>query len=80
MHELGVLRNVVRTVSRVAEENNIHSIQFVTLEVGEESSFLPVFLEKLYPAAIDSLPLFAGSRLQLVTVPGKSLVIKEIGY
>lgn len=80
MHELGVLRNVIKTVSKVAEDNHIERIQFVTLEVGAESSFVPAFFEKLYPAAIDSFPLFENSTLKLVTVPGKSLVIKEIGY
>ncbi len=80
MHELGVLRNAIRTVSNVAEQNHIQRIQFITLEVGEQSSFVPAFFEKLYPAAIDSLPLFADSELKLVSVPGTGLVIKEIGY
>ena len=80
MHELGVLRNAVKTVSKVAEENQIQRIKFITLEVGECSSFVPVFFEKLYPAAIDGMPLFEDSQLRLESVPGKSLVIKEIGY
>ena len=80
MHELGVLRNAVKTVAKVAEENQIPRIKFITLEVGACSSFVPVFFEKLYPAAIDGMPLFEGSQLRLETVPGPSLVIKEIGY
>lgn len=80
MHELGVLRNAVKTVVGVAEKNNIKRIKHITLEIGSDSSFVPVFFEKLYPAAIDNLPLFEGSELRLVTVPGTSLVIKEIGY
>lgn len=80
MHELGVLRNAIRTVSEVAEKNRIKRIKHITLEIGEDSSFVPVFFEKLYPAAIDSLPLFEGSELRLITVPGKQLVIKDIGY
>ncbi len=80
MHELGVLRNAVKTVADVAEKNNIKKIKFITLEMGEESSFVPVFFEKLFPVAIDGLPLFDGAQLKLETVPGKSLIIKEIGY
>lgn len=80
MHELGVLKNAVKTVANVAVQNRIERIKFITLEVGEQSSFVPVFFEKLYPVAIDSLPLFEGSVLRLITVPGTSLVIKEIGY
>ena len=80
MHELGVLRNAVNTVAGVAEKNKIEHIKFITLEIGESSSFVPVFFEKLFPAAVDGMPLFDGTELRLVKVPGNKLVIKEIGY
>ena len=80
MHELGVLRNAVNTVSEVAKQNKIKRIKFITLEVGDCSTFVPAFFEKLYPVAIDNMPRFEGSELRMVSVPGKSLVIKEIGY
>ena len=80
MHEFGVLRNAINTVTDVAQKNNISRIKFITLEVGSESSFVPVFFEKLFPAAIDGYPLFEGAELKLETVPGTHLVIKEIGY
>lgn len=80
MHELGVLRNVVNTVAQVAEQNNIKKIKHITLEMGMESSFVPMFFEKLFPVAIDGLELFEGAELKLEALPGKSLVIKEIGY
>lgn len=80
MHELGVLRNAVNTVAKVAKQNKIKCIKFITLEMGEASSFVPVFFEKLFPAAIDGMPLFKGTELRLVKVPGNKLVIKEIGY
>lgn len=80
MHELGVLRNAVKTVTDVAQKNNIDKIKFITLEMGTESTFVPIFFEKLFPVAIDGLQLFEGAQLKLETVPGKSLVIKEIGY
>lgn len=80
MHELGVLRNAIKTISKVAQENNIKRIKFITLQMGQASSFVPIFFEKLFPAAIDGLPLFEGATLKLETVPGKSLVIKDFGY
>ncbi len=80
MHELGVLCQVVKKVSEVAEKNKISLIKHITLEVGTESTFVPVFLEKLFPVATDELPLFKNSELRLSMVPGKNLVIKEIGY
>ncbi|MBQ7937353.1 MAG: hydrogenase maturation nickel metallochaperone HypA [Oscillospiraceae bacterium] len=80
MHELGVLCQVVRKVSEIAEQNHITAIKHIALEVGIESTFMPVFLEKLFPVATDSLSLFKNSELRLFTVPGRNLVIKEIGY
>ena len=40
MHELGVTFYVVRDVKRVAEENSIDKIDFVTLEIGEVSGVI----------------------------------------
>ena len=80
MHELGVLCQVVKKVSAVAEENKIPAIKHITLEVGTESTFVPVFLEKLFPVATDEMELFKNSELRLSMVPGRNLVIKESGY
>ncbi len=80
MHELGVLCQVVKKVTKIAEENKIHAIKHITLEVGDESTFVPIFLEKLFPVATDGLSLFSNSELRLSMVPGKNLVIKDIGY
>ena len=80
MHELGVLRQVVKTVSRVAEQNNIRSIKHIALEVGENSGFVPHYLTRLFPAAADGCPRLQGTELQIVMVSGSSLIIKEIGY
>ena len=61
MHELGVLRHAVKTVTAIAEKNNINKIKHITLEVGRESDFVPMFLEKLFPVATDGFPLMKGS-------------------
>ena len=80
MHELGVLKNAVNTVIKVAKTNHIVKIKFLTLEIGENSSFVPAFFEKLFPVAIDGIKLFKDAKLKLISAPGKSLIIKEIGY
>ena len=80
MHELGVLKNAVNTVVNVAKANHIEKIKFLTLEIGENSSFVPAFFEKLFPVAIDGIELFKDAKLKLISVSGKSLIIKEIGY
>lgn len=80
MHELGVLKNAIKTVTNTAKTHGIKRIKFITLEIGSDSTFVPLFLEKLFPVAIDGLELFKNAQLKLHLVPGKGLVIKEIGY
>ena len=80
MHELGVLRHVVRTVAHVAKENHIESVKFITLEVGTESSYVPYYLKKLFPIAIQYYPEIGSPELKLLEVSGRGLQIKELGY
>ena len=80
MHELGVLRQAVKTVSRIAEQHQIQRIKHITLEVGTESTFVPHYLEKLFPVATDQVSLMKGAELRIRMVPGERLVIGEIGY
>lgn len=44
MHELGIVKHVIRTLNDVAAENNVRRIGSVTLEVGEVSG---VVIEQL---------------------------------
>ena len=80
MHELGVLRNAVNTVAAVAKQNNIKKIKHITLEMGMESSFVPMFFEKLFPVAVDQLPALKEAQLRIEVVEGKGLSVKDIGY
>lgn len=80
MHELGILRHVVKTVSGIAQKNRILSIRHIALEVGEESGFVPLYLKKLFPVAADAYPLLHKAELRISMVSGRNLMIKEIGY
>ena len=80
MHELGVLNQAVKTVSRIAAQHRIQQIKHITLEVGTESTFVPAYLEKLFPLAIDRAPLMKDEQLRIEMVSGNGLLIKEIGY
>lgn len=80
MHELGVLRHVVMTVAKSAKENNIDGIKYITLEVGEESSYVPHYLEKLFPVALKFHPELGSPELKIKQVAGTKLQIKEFGY
>ena len=80
MHELGVLSYAVKTVDGIAEQNGVKQIKFITLEIGTESGFVPEYFMKLYPVATDGKKRFRKSQLNIITVPGTGLVIKDIGY
>lgn len=80
MHELGVLCQIVKKVNKIALENEIEQLKHITLEVGEASSFVPVFLEKLFPVAIENFPAFRKCILKIEKTSGNGLVIKDIGY
>lgn len=80
MHELGVLYQIVKTVNRIAEEKCIRKVKHIVLEVGENSGFVPQYLTKLFPVAVDVYPLLRKAKLQICLIKGDGLVIKEIGY
>lgn len=75
MHELGVLMATVKTVSKIAQQNNITKIKHITLDVGEDSGYVPMYLHKLFPVAIDSFPLLKDAQLKIQMVQGKNLQI-----
>ena len=80
MHELGVLCEIVKKVGAVAEQNNIKAIRHITLEVGDESTYVPIFFEKLFPIAIEQIEVLKGAELKILNVPGRRLIIRDIGY
>lgn len=80
MHELGVLRQIAKTVWRVTEQNRIREVRHIALEVGDASGFVPCYLKKLFPVATDAYPVLQGAELRIFTVPGRGILIKEIGY
>ncbi len=67
MHEIGIVRQLVRTVSEFAKENNLEVITEVVVDCGELSLVIPEYLEELYPvAAKDSILKNAGLRINIV--------------
>lgn len=68
MHELGILFEVIQRVAPLAYDNGVDRIRKLTLEIGEASSVVPEYIEKLYPDACVGTPL-EDSELEIVTVP-----------
>ena len=69
MHEIGIVRQLVRTVSAFAEENGLTEISEVVVDCGELSLVIPEYVEELYPVAVKD-SLLAHTKLRINIVPG----------
>ena len=69
MHEIGIVRQLVRTVSAFAEENRVSEIHEVIVDCGELSLIIPEYVEELYPVAAKG-SLLENAKLTLHIVPG----------
>ncbi len=69
MHEIGIVRQLVRTVTDFAAENGVRDIREVVVDCGELSLVIPEYVEELYPvAAKDSI--LRDAKLTIHVVPG----------
>ena len=80
MHELGILRRIVKIVEQNAVKNGIEQVKNITLEVGRDSGIVPRYMMKLFPVAVDALPRLKDAKLRIRMVRGCGLVIKDIRY
>ncbi|SFE14549.1 hydrogenase nickel incorporation protein HypA/HybF [Peptostreptococcaceae bacterium pGA-8] len=48
MHELGVVFHIIRSLEKVAKENNVSKINSVTLQLGEVSTVIPSYLSSCW--------------------------------
>ena len=69
MHEIGLLRQLVRTVTAFAAENDVHDIAEVAVDCGELSLVIPEYLEELYPIAVKG-SILENTKLTINIVPG----------
>ena len=69
MHEIGIVRQLLRTVTEFAEENSVRDIREVTVDCGELSLVIPEYLEELYPVVVKG-SILENARLTIHMVPG----------
>lgn len=69
MHEIGVVKQVVRTVESFAAENNVKKIDEVVLDIGELSLIIPKYVEEIYPVATEGTILEC-TKLIMNVIPG----------
>ena len=69
MHEIGIVRQLLRTVSAFAEENDIREIHEVVVDCGELSLVIPDYVEELYPTVVKG-SILESARLTIHMIPG----------
>ena len=69
MHEIGVVRQVIRTVEDFAKENNITEITEIVLDIGELSLVIPKYVEDIYAITVEGSSL-EGAKLTMNVIPG----------
>ena len=65
MHELGVAFHVIEEVTKIAKENNVKHISFVTISLGEVSGVIPNYLKDVWKWAVDKEKLTKGCELKI---------------
>lgn len=69
MHEIGIVRQMIRTVTAFAQEHEIRDIREVVVDCGELSLVIPEYVEELFPVASrDSI--LKDAKLTIHVVPG----------
>ena len=69
MHEIGIVRQLLRTVSDFAAENELNEIREVVVDCGELSLVIPEYVEELYPVVVKG-SILENAKLTIHTVPG----------
>ena len=70
MHELGTISYVIRTVERIAHENQLTVVASITLEVGEVSGIIPDYLSDFWLYARKKSELLKEAELKIETIKG----------
>ena len=69
MHEIGIVRELVRTVTDFAAQNGVTDIREVVVDCGELSLVIPEYVEELYPVAVKD-SILQKAKLTIHTIPG----------
>lgn len=69
MHELGIVFHIIRSVEKVAAENDLEEVSAVVLELGEVSGVVPDYLTDCWRWAAAKSELASGSELRIETLP-----------
>lgn len=69
MHEIGIVRQIRRTVEDFAAESGVREIREVVVDCGELSLVIPKYLQELYPVVTKG-SILQGTTLRINEIPG----------
>ena len=69
MHEIGIVRQLLRTVTDFAAEHGVERICEVAVDCGELSLVIPEYLQELFPPVTRG-SILEGAKLTVHMVPG----------
>ena len=69
MHELGVVRSMVKTVTDFSEQNDMKEVAEIVLDIGELSLVIPKYVEDIYPVVVGDTWL-KDTKLVINVIPG----------
>ena len=69
MHEIGVVRSTVKTVTDFAEQNDMKEVAEIVLDIGELSLVIPKYVEDIYPVVVGDTWL-KDTKLMINVIPG----------
>ena len=69
MHEIGVVRAMLRTVSDYAAAKGVSRVSEIVADCGELSLVIPQYVQQIYPTVVKGTP-FADTKLIVNIVPG----------
>ena len=69
MHEIGVVRSMVKTVTDFAQANGIAEVTEIVLDIGELSLVIPKYVEDIYPVVVEDTFL-KDTKLIINVIPG----------
>ncbi len=69
MHELGIVFHIVKTVEKIATENQASKVGKVVLQIGEVSTVIPSYLEDCWNWKCSKSKLMEGCELVVETIP-----------
>ena len=69
MHEINIVRSMVKTVTEFARENKLDRVNEIVLDIGEVSLVIPKYVEELYPLVAKGTML-EDTKLVINMIPG----------